>query len=176
MSNREDVLYPPRIVSKALSIPAGTLATWAKRGWMANLDAAFAEGRGKARMFTLRDVLALALIKYASDKGTTQPEIISYAPDAADAFLRHPDQIKHLIVRWYQQPSKCAIRFDDELHDTPADPDADFIVMFNIRSIFDAAAKLITAAAKTEDIETETSIEKIRPSLPPIERGWKWGE
>lgn len=168
MTEERDTLYPPRIVSSALGIPAGTLATWAKRGWMANFDAAFAEGRGKPRMFSLSDILALALLKVASSNGTTQPEIISYAPSAADDFLSHPDRLTHLIVRWY--PDSCSIRYNDDIMKEPAEPNPTLTISFDVRSIFTAAAHAIRAAAKSADAERETRVEEVSPSLPKISR------
>jgi hypothetical protein len=171
MTEPADPLFPPRIVSQALGIPGGTLSTWAKRGWMTNFDAAFAEGRGRPRMFTLPDVLALALIKFASDNGTTQPEIISFAPDAAESFINHPDQISHLIVRWYRD--SVSIRYNDDIMTEPAEPDAELTVTFNLRAIFGEATRAIKAVAKTADLERETRIEEINPSLPKISRVWQ---
>lgn len=172
MTDVEEPLFPPGMVSQALNIPAGTLATWARRGWMANFDAAFAEGRGKPRMFTLPDVLALALLKFASDHGTTQPEIISYAPKAAEDYLDHPDHLTHLVVRWYREPSSCSIRYNDNIMKDPPDPNPEFMVSFDLKAIFGEARRAIEAEAKAKaaTLERRRRLEEISPTLPKISR------
>lgn len=170
MANPEEQAFPPRIVSQALGIPAGTLSTWANRGWMANFDAEFAEGRGRRRMFSLSDVLALALIKFASDHGSTQSEIIGYAPEAARSYLEHPSHITHLFVRWYRTPSLCSIRYNDDIMKEPAPPNPEYLVSFDLRVIFGDAKRAIEAALASANVEQETRIEEMNPTLPKISR------
>jgi hypothetical protein len=177
MTQTPDSTFSPGLISQALRIPAGTLSTWARRGWMANFDAASAQGRGKAREFTLADALALSLIKIISTVGiknappdkegeyTGADTIVSCAPTAAKAYLEDPRRITGLWIRWYKNGNEISIGFSD----TPPKPNPEATASFNLTSIFEKALREITAVAK--DHERRTKIETIHPvSLPKISR------
>src|ERR1051325_6704154 len=129
--------YTLSIVSKALNIPLGPLATWARRGWMANFEAAFKQRvRGRAQQLSKADALASALIKVASEVGVTQPpEIISYAPMAARDYLDHPEEIRQLIIGWNTELSACSIRYNDDVMKEPARNEAEVTVTSSLYRI-----------------------------------------
>jgi hypothetical protein len=133
--------YPPSVVCAALGIPSGTLGTWAKRGLLANFDAAFAK-RGKPRSFTLKDALALALIRKASTNDFVPPAIAHYAPLAAGDWIEAPGRITELTYLYYEGKGQT-IRYDDAFMQNPADPGWDVRLSFNIGAIFKKTEALL---------------------------------
>jgi hypothetical protein len=166
---KPDQKFPPRAVQRALLIPSGTLSTWARNGWMTNFDVAMRQGRGKAKLFSVSDVLALALIKFCSDRGITQTSVICNAPEVADAYLQHGPQITEVTFLWYRDME--SVRFNDEVMKDPADPGALLRITINVQEIFDAALRAIDQEVPA-DVEREARLEEIDPSLPDIRRGW----
>ena len=171
----EQEKFPPRVVCRVLDIPAGTLATWADRGYFANFDAAFAE-RGKARLFSRKDVLALALIKSASTYGVLTSEISAFAPMAAEAVLRHGPSVRELIVRQYEgENSATSIRYNDDVMADPPEAGAVVTISLNLTHIFDKAVKALEQeiANRAASIKMETRLEEVDPTLTSISRIFK---
>jgi hypothetical protein len=113
----DDVLFPPRLVCAALDIPHGTLGSWAARGHLANFDAAFAS-RGKARQFTLKDALSLALLR---DAGSEVPvELSGFAPDAVEHWMKYRGKVRELIIGYSEGPDSASfIRYNDDVMREP---------------------------------------------------------
>ncbi|BGE84653.1 MULTISPECIES: hypothetical protein [Methylosinus] len=167
--------FPPRVICRVLDIPQGTLATWADRGYFANFDAAFAE-RGKARLFSRKDVLALALIKCASTYGVLTSEISSFAPMAAEAVLHYGPNIRELIIRQYEgESSATSIRYNDDVMADPPEADAVVTISLNLTHIFNKAMKALDqeVANRAASIKMETRLEEVDPTLTSISRVFK---
>lgn len=170
----DETRYPPRIVCAALDIPHGTLSTWAKRGLLANFSVAFAQ-RGKARLFNAEDVLALALIKAASDYQVLPVELSSFASAAADQFMRHPDHIREVSIRYYQGSDlKVSIRYNDDVMTDPPEEGAVVTITFDVRAIFTKAIASLKARMEMRPhmVTAETRIEEVDPLLGEISRTW----
>jgi hypothetical protein len=80
--------YSPRTVCRALNINPGTLGQWANRDYLRGFDGERTV-QGKARQFSLRDFLALALIKHFSDRNDVIwiVSLPGIAPEVAGLYL-----------------------------------------------------------------------------------------
>jgi hypothetical protein len=182
MTPSPEPTYALSVISKALDIPPGTLATWARRGWMANFHAAKERQRGRAQQFDQADVLALALIRLGSEHGVTAPELIAYFPTAVRDYLDHPEEIRQLIIGWSTEPrrpdrgdhpdrgrrSHCSIRYNDDIMKEPAAHEPEVAVTFNLKAIFGAALDALERAVKSDSGSTETHYPEL-----DISRSWR---
>ncbi len=137
-----DVRFPPRIVCKALDLSHGTISTWMKKGVIRNLDAQRTT-KGKSREFTVADVLALALVKFAIRVNRNTKLIGHYAHVAAEDYIT--SGIRHLWV----------IHSDEKITIDYAERPADLgvaAVHFDLSVIFgDARYAILKAAAEIEE-------------------------
>jgi DNA-binding transcriptional MerR regulator len=65
---RNKFTFSGKDVCQALGVPSGTLNSWAYHGWFKGLDAEKTTP-GKARQFTLEDLVRLAVTKHLVDFG-----------------------------------------------------------------------------------------------------------
>ena len=134
-----DDRFPPRIVCKALDLSHGTISTWMKKRIIGNLDAERTT-KGKSREFTVGDVLALALVKFAIRVKQNTRLIGYYARVAAEDYITHG--IRHL---WVIHSGEM-IRID--YAERPTDL-GEIAVHFDLSVIFgDARYKILKAAAE----------------------------
>lgn len=163
----DEMRFPPRLVCAALNIPAGTLATWANRGMLRNFDAAHTTP-GKARMFTMRDALALALLK-AGDV-TEYVELPDYAPTAARDWMKHRPYLRELHIRYSDKTT--SIRYNDDIMESPPPSDWQRGWSYNLDDIFgQAEERLLAFAPESADaIAAEEAREAAEPLLPTIKK------
>ena len=65
---RKPTTFTPKAVCQALDITSGTLNSWAFHGWFKGLDSEKTKP-GKARKFTLNDLVSLAVLKQLVEFG-----------------------------------------------------------------------------------------------------------
>jgi hypothetical protein len=163
---------PPRVVCAALDIPIGTLGTWAKRGYFANFDAAVTS-KGQARLFTLTDALALALVKAASKYSLLHlPELSSFAPNAAEDWLTHRGAVRELVVRYYPaERDMASIRYNDDAMKDPPEAGAEVAFTLNLDVILGNAHEALKARLRQPDaVASDLKMEELNPSLTEISR------
>jgi hypothetical protein len=157
--------YPPRVVCRLLNIPPGTLATWASRRYFDNFDGQTG-ARGKARMFSRADVLALALIKAASDWSLMPVSLPGFSPKAARFYLANPARITELVIQQWPEPeARTAIRYNDDVMQKPRDTTSSVTITYNLAKIFGDAITLLDAHTDKATEAYEAWVEETDPLL-----------
>jgi MerR HTH family regulatory protein len=110
--------FTPKAVCQALGIPSGTLNSWAFHGWFKGLDAEKTTP-GKARRFTLDDLLRLAILKHLVDFGITAERARPWAL----LCVRYMDEAKFSEMSILaNRDGVDEIRLDDDLMSEPPRP------------------------------------------------------
>ncbi|MBP7704448.1 MAG: hypothetical protein KA105_04055 [Caulobacter sp.] len=162
--------FSTRVVADVLDVAPGTIASWLSRGELKgaplNLRAK-AGSRGSPTGFPVTDVLALALIKYASEH-LNAPEVISNATTAAEEWLERRPLVRRLHVLHYSEPSDTVVvRFNDEAMSRaePAEPGAVLEVEVDLDRLFGQTLNALGAATRRKP-RAAVRADGLRPQKP----------
>jgi hypothetical protein len=173
MASPETTFHSTPVVCAALSIPSGTLNSWAARGWLDGLGTP-SEGRGRRRAYSTVGFLTLALIKAASDfRVAPGLEFYGFAPRVVRDWFEYPQSMKQLVIRFYKEPDlETSIRYNDDLHKEPPKPGWAMSIAFDLRAIFEPALNALADAERQvqQQQAAPTVIEPINPLLTAIKR------
>lgn len=84
-----DFTFSGMDVCQALDVPSGTLNSWAYHGWFKGFDAEKTV-KGKARQFTVEDLMRLAVLKHLVDFGIAMERARPLAALCIQQFDRMP--------------------------------------------------------------------------------------
>lgn len=104
---RKEQRFTAKDVCAAVQVPHGTLNSWAYKGLFRHLSAAQTTP-GKARRFTFRDILVLAIMKQLLDFGFGANFAVAWSAECVTA-LDYQKSETHL---WFG-PDGTTVRYDD---------------------------------------------------------------
>jgi DNA-binding transcriptional MerR regulator len=107
--------FTPNAVCQALGITSGTLNSWAYHGWFKGLDAERTTP-GRARRFTLEDLIRLAVLKHLVEFGINMER----ARPLAALCVRYMDEAPIFEFNISFNGNHEEIRLDEDMMSEPA--------------------------------------------------------
>lgn len=157
--------FTPKQVCAALEIPHGTLNSWAHVGILEGYDAEFTR-KGKARHYSVRDLIRLSMIKYLMKLGMTLPYASSWVKRFSGTDLSTPDTWVRVSVLLDGSIRNSAIWEAQSERLRPPEPEEEVafeMIFYPARIISNALSRIAPSKVRTESERIEADIaERLR--------------